>query len=230
MFPRTMAGLGSHAYLRPGFRLSDAGRRMLRARYHRAIELMDAKLAAFYGGARAARLFEDTLVILTSDHGEAFGEHGLYLHDASVYNTHLHVPLWVRHPGRAPEAIDDTVSTRDLFGLIASAAGGDRCEGTILDSSYRRTHPVALAEHFYYPRCPTMDPKYRTDQAAIIVDGLKLIARHNRVTAYRLANDPGEMEPDELAGAQLDAALRHAGAPRAIAEEAKEHLFRFGDT
>ena len=50
---------------------------------------------------------DDKLLIVTSDHGEAFGEHGLYLHDASVYDTHLHVPLWVRHPERPPEVVNE---------------------------------------------------------------------------------------------------------------------------
>ena len=58
---------------------------MLRDRYHRAIELMDAKLAAFYDAARGAGLLDDTLLVVPADHGEAFGEHELYFHDASVY-------------------------------------------------------------------------------------------------------------------------------------------------
>src|SRR5262249_40369797 len=87
--PLVLRHLGSQAYLRPGFRMSERSRRMLLARYHRAIELMDAKLAEFWGAADAARLMDDTLLVVTSDHGEAFGEHDLYLHDASVYDVHL---------------------------------------------------------------------------------------------------------------------------------------------
>ena len=78
------------------FDVSGWAQQVLRDRYHRAIELMDAKLAAFSAAARSSGLLDDTLLIITSDHGEAFGEHGLYLHDASVYDTHLHVPLWIR--------------------------------------------------------------------------------------------------------------------------------------
>jgi len=123
-FPVCFSKLGQHAYLRAGFRVSPWTQRMFSERYHRAIELMDAKLAAFYDAARASRLLDDTLLIVTSDHGEGFGEHGLYLHDASVYNTHLHVPLWIRHPAMGPEIVDDVVSTRDLFGLMAATAMG----------------------------------------------------------------------------------------------------------
>ena len=76
---------------------------------------------------------EDTLLILTSDHGEAFGEHGLYLHDASLYETHLHVPLWVHHPEASPAQVRDVVSTRELFSLMRSAAFGRGVGGTILE-------------------------------------------------------------------------------------------------
>jgi arylsulfatase A-like enzyme len=114
MLPFVLPRLGRHSYLRPGFQLSEVSRRMLLARYHRAIELMDRKLEGFYSAARDAGFLDDTLLIITSDHGEAFGDHDLYLHDASVYQTHLHVPLWVRHPERAPEIVDDVLTTRPL--------------------------------------------------------------------------------------------------------------------
>jgi membrane-anchored protein YejM (alkaline phosphatase superfamily) len=110
VMPFVLPCLGGHRYLQPGFHLSSLSRRMLLERYHRAIELMDAKLASFYGAARSAGLLDDTLLIVTSDHGEAFGEHALYLHDASIYDIHLHVPLWIHHPGRGPARIADVVS------------------------------------------------------------------------------------------------------------------------
>ena len=101
------------------------------------------KLAAFYAEANAAGLFDDTLLVLTSDHGEAFGDHDLYLHDGSVWQTHLHVPLWIQHPGLGGGTIDDTVSTRDLFAVIRSVAGGEGVSGTLLDPHARAARPVA---------------------------------------------------------------------------------------
>ncbi len=173
--PYYLSRLGAHRYLRPGFRLGRFGRRMLLARYHRAIELMDGKLAEFFAAAEAAGVLEDTLVIVTSDHGEAFGEHGLYLHDASVHDTHLHVPLWVHCPGAQPGVVGDVVSTRDLFGLMAAAAGGTPLRGTILDASYRGERPVALAEHFRYPHLRDVAPQHRGTLAAAIAADRKVI-------------------------------------------------------
>lgn len=195
MFPKVMASLGAHTYLRPGFALSARGRLMLRDRYHRAIELMDEKLADFYRAAAAAKLFDDTLVILTSDHGEAFGEHGLYLHDASAYNTHLHVPLWVQHPQRPAALIDDVISTRDLFGLMHSAARGTSGAHTVLDADFRAGHLIALAEHFHYPHLADAHPRYRQNLAAAIGDGVKVILRGGAVEQYDLARDADEVAP-----------------------------------
>src|SRR5262249_20661457 len=149
--PGGMFRVSSHAYLRRGFRMSRYMREMLLSRYHRAIELMDRKLAAFHEEASRAGLLDDTVLILTSDHGEAFGEHGLYFHDASVYDTHLHVPLWIHHPDLQPEVVADVVSTRDLFALFRGLAEGGDLRGTLLDPTWRSTNPVALAEHFHYP-------------------------------------------------------------------------------
>jgi hypothetical protein len=194
-FPFVMSSLGGHTYLRPGFHLSRRSRAMLLGRYHRAIELMDAKLADFYTAARRSGLLDNTLLIVTSDHGEAFGEHGLYHHDASVYNVNLHVPLWIHHPARPPAVVDDVVSTRDLFGLMRAAALGEDVGETILDAGYRARHPLALAEHFYYPHAPWMHPRFRQNLAAAITRTAKVIRRRDGTESYDLERDPDETTP-----------------------------------
>jgi hypothetical protein len=124
MLPRLSTQLGAHAYLRTGFAFSPRAQHILRMRYHRAIELMDGKLATFYDAARGAGLLDDTVLVVVADHGEAFGEHDLYFHDASVYQTHLHVPLWIHHPGHPAATVDEVVSTRGLYDLLSAVAEG----------------------------------------------------------------------------------------------------------
>jgi arylsulfatase A-like enzyme len=58
-------------------------------------------------------LTRDTLVVFTSDHGEAFGEHGAFLHDDLYWGT-LHVPLILRFPGRLPAGARVTERARLL--------------------------------------------------------------------------------------------------------------------
>jgi arylsulfatase A-like enzyme len=193
--PFVLPLLGSHRYLRPGFRLRERSRQFLLGRYHDAITLTDQKLAWFWEELRARGLLDDLLLIITSDDGEAFGEHGLYLHDASVFQTHLHVPLFVHHPARHATPIADPVSTRDLFGLLRAVGQGDTAAGTLLDPEYRAAHHVIRAEHFHYTGAPWIDARYRHDLRAVIAGTRKFVRRGTQVRAYDLTTDAGEEAP-----------------------------------
>ena len=222
--PFVLPRISGHAYLRPGFRISAWTRRMLLARYHRAIELMDDKLADFYAAARNAHLLDDTLLIVTSDHGEAFGDHGLYFHDASVYDTHLRVPLWIHHPDVAPTEADEVVSTRDLFSLMRAVGLGHDLGGTLLDPAHRRAHPVALAEHFHYPHTAGLLARFTHNLAAAVVGTRKIILRHEGAELYDLDADPGEMAPTSGTLADFESACRRDGASAAAIATAVAHL------
>lgn len=212
LVPFVMPKLGGHAYLRRGFRMSAAGRAMLLRRYLDAIALMDDKLAGFYQAARSTGLLDDTLLVITSDHGQGFGEHGLYLHDASVFQTHLHVPLYVHHPSGTAGRVADVVSTRDLFDLFRAATTSGATEGTLLDARRRECLPIALAEHFYYPHVPDAQPQYRHNLAAAIIGNDKVVTRHDGVFRYDLARDPDETTPERTTLDEFVATCRRAGA------------------
>jgi len=207
-FPWVMSRLGAHTYLRSSFRLGDTNRLLLLRRYERAIALMDAKLSAFYESTTSEGLLDDTLLIVTSDHGEAFGEHDLYLHDASVYNTHLHVPLWIRDPRRRAERIKDIVSLRGLAALMVDAGTGGDGTGTLVDSSWRAAHPVAVAEHFHYLHARRADPRYRQNVACAIAGDEKWVVRRDGVRRYDLTADPDELRPQPAELADVAAAIR----------------------
>ena len=230
MLPWLLPKVSSHAYLRPGFRLGERSRRMLLARYHRAIELMDAKLERFYRSARGAGLLDDTLLVVTSDHGEAFGEHDLFFHDASVYETHLHVPLWIHHPALAPAAIDDVVSTRDLFALFQAVGLKGGLAGTVLDGAARSARPVALAEHFHYPFTNGLLERYRQNLAAAVVGRRKLVVRREGVLQYDVERDADERAPELSTVAAFAAACRADGLPSGAIAPAVEHLRRWETT
>lgn len=226
--PWVLPKVSSHSYLKPGFRISEWSRRMLLARYHRAIELADQKLRAFFEAADAEQLLDDALVVVTSDHGEGFGEHGLYLHDASLYETHLHVPLWIRMPGSQARVVEDVVSTRNLFSLVASAVTGSApWHGTLLNSAVREQQPAAYAEHFHYPKRDQILPRYRLNQAAVITRCWKVIARGAQLEAYALHHGATENRPIELGSTEDVARLWEAeglAVPQVVA--ALEHLVK----
>lgn len=190
-----LSKISLHAYLREGFSLPEAQRLALLSRYMLAVERMDRTVGRFYAAAEAAGLLDDTLFILTADHGEAFGEHGVYLHDAGLYEENISVPLWIRHPQRAPKEIDEVVTTRDLYGVMRSAAGLESEAETLLDIEYRQRHPIAFAEHFFYPHVKDIAPFYARNQKAAITREFKVITRGSEVEMYDRSTDPWEKQP-----------------------------------
>lgn len=221
---RALPKISNHSYLRPGFAMPGATQRLLAARYRRAIELMDGKLRAFATDAARLGLLDDTIVIITSDHGEAFGEHGLYLHDASVYDEHLRVPLWIVHPRLGARSVDDVVSTKDLFGVILSAARGGDTSDTILDFTFREQRRYALAEHFHYPHDDDrVLPQYRHDQAAIVLERHKVVRRAGVLQIHDLSAEGDEGEPRDVSDAELEDVVTRSSCGRA-AELLRSHL------
>lgn len=93
--------------------------------YDGAIAYIDDSLGRLFEELRRRGALDRTLVIVTSDHGELFGEHGLHGHGNSLYLPELHVPLIVRYPDRvrAGARLDTPVTLRDLMSTVLDAAG-----------------------------------------------------------------------------------------------------------
>jgi arylsulfatase A-like enzyme len=92
--------------------------------YDDEILYLDSVIGRLWQMFQAAALMEDTVVIITSDHGEHFGEWGHYTHIMSLYNELLWVPLLVHYPqGLASPAQDRRlVSLTDLYATILDLA------------------------------------------------------------------------------------------------------------
>jgi arylsulfatase A-like enzyme len=94
-------------------------------RYDAGIVYQDHEVAALLEALRTRGLLDQTIVVLTSDHGEQFGEHGITDHGNSLYLPLLHAPLVIRYPGRVPAGVrvDDAVSLVDVPATILELAG-----------------------------------------------------------------------------------------------------------
>jgi hypothetical protein len=88
--------------------------------YDDEILYLDAVIGRLWQMFQSASLFEDTVVIITSDHGEHFGEKGHYTHILSLYNELLWVPLIIRFPRNLafPGLDRRLVSSTDLYATI----------------------------------------------------------------------------------------------------------------
>lgn len=147
----------------------------------------------------------DALVIVTSDHGEAFGEHTigalqLVDHQLSVYDELLHVPLAVRWPGRlAPQNVGADVSLMDVSPFLAWTLDGGDTPALIAappDRALTATYapPADLAPmlaDFAPAHSPLMDRAWRVVRRG----SDKLIVRTDAPPQlFDLSVDPGELQ------------------------------------
>ena len=92
-------------------------RALLRDPYDGEIAYADYALGKAFGFLKQHNLYDPSLIIMASDHGESFGEHGEYAHGYFIYDTTLLVPLIIKPPlgsGIAPRRIDVPVRTIDI--------------------------------------------------------------------------------------------------------------------
>ncbi|MBS1786582.1 MAG: sulfatase-like hydrolase/transferase [Acidobacteria bacterium] len=97
--------------------------------YDGAIAYLDQQIGLLLEELERRGTLKNTLVVITADHGESFGEHKDYGHGNSLYLSLLHVPLLVVYPARVPpnRRIADPISLRDLPGTILDLTGiGDK--------------------------------------------------------------------------------------------------------
>ena len=92
--------------------------------YDASLRDLDDATGRLIDGLSARGLLDDTVLVVVGDHGEHFGEGGMFDHRWSVHEALLHVPLLVRYPRGLPSGrVSEPVSTRGLFGTLPALAG-----------------------------------------------------------------------------------------------------------
>jgi len=94
--------------------------------YDAEVANQDEQLGAFFAQLRSSGVLDNTLVIITADHGDHLGEKQLIGHSFLLYNELTHVPLIIRDPANnlpRGATVDGVVSTRRLFHTVLTAAG-----------------------------------------------------------------------------------------------------------
>lgn len=92
--------------------------------YDAEIRLLDERIGSLLSSLEREGHFNDSLIIITGDHGQHFGEHGLMGHVASPYPEAIHVPLLISRSGqRQAENVEEPVSIREVFNEVTEAAG-----------------------------------------------------------------------------------------------------------
>jgi arylsulfatase A-like enzyme/Tfp pilus assembly protein PilF len=164
--------------------------------YDAEITSADRGVGRLLEALRARGVLDDTLVVLTADHGESLGEHGEKTHALFVYDATVRVPLVLRYPRLLPKGTvyPGSVRSVDIVPTVLAALrlpGGRETQGRdLLDPLRGRSAPLDLpqyAESLLSELGFGMAPLYSVRQG-----GFKFI-RAPRPELYDLRNDPREL-------------------------------------
>jgi arylsulfatase A-like enzyme len=201
--------------------VTDADRARLEELYQGEIAYADAQIGLLFSELGRRGLFDDTIIALTGDHGESFGEHGDWTHGLKVFETEIRVPLLMRYPSRVPAGVTvaSPVQLVDVMPTLLELTGiraAQPLQGTSL-------LPLVTGPDQHRP---TVAFTELADEAfvSMLTPDWKLIRNNanGELQLYRLSNDEGELnnliktEPrvaQEL-GAQLQQLMKLSGVSR----------------
>jgi arylsulfatase A-like enzyme len=164
----------------------------LKALYDGEISKHDYFFGLFLDRLAKLGLADDTLVVVTADHGEEFDDHGSWGHGHSVYQELLHVPLMFRLPNRLPAGarVANAVSTLDVSATVTNLLG-------VPDMPHNEGHTLVslmLGELPTWPAVAFSD--FQDDRRVITTGRWKLVLRANlSSTMFDLLSDPAEQKP-----------------------------------
>ncbi|HYG64381.1 MAG TPA: sulfatase [Thermoanaerobaculia bacterium] len=157
--------------------------------YDDEIAYFDAQLALLLQRLRETGRMEDTLVVLTSDHGEEFLEHGHIKHCRTLFDTSIRIPLILHVPGAAPRTVTRPAENVDvvptLLDLLGIGTEGLRLEGRSLRPLLGDEESDESPDHQFSAQGPLR---------SVADGGFKLVEdlAGGSVALYDLRADPGE--------------------------------------
>jgi arylsulfatase A-like enzyme len=173
------------------------------ARYDAEIWHVDSELGRLFDGLKAIGAWDDTVLFVSGDHGEAFGEHDDKWHGTNLFDPMLRPAALLRVPGVRAQRVDAAVTFTDIAPTLTRVLG-DR-------QSFEHLRGRSLAPLMHHRTLPADDAGFIAEtftiadgkayQAALVAHPLKLIYDENggRFSLYDLQADPGERRPSEPA-------------------------------
>lgn len=190
----------------------------LLSQYDGGIAYTDAQIGKLIDWLKQRNLYENTLIAITSDHGEAFGEKGLVLHGNSVYQNLLHVALMIKYPKKAATGVvNDAVSLIDVAPTILTSIGvpiDAKMQGRNLLANATLPRRNLFSESFpcpvpHPPECPGSGCTSR----ALLAWPYKLVTSSSgKYEVYDISVDPNELHDlsaaNETMASDLGTALK----------------------
>ena len=144
--------------------------------YDGGIAYEDHEIQKLLDSLRRRGLLQNTLVIVTSDHGEAFGGHGFFDHANALYYPQIHVPLIFWWPGHVPEGVrvSQPISTKDIGATILALLGkpqgkfpGESLSALWTGKARPESWPVPISELAKLSISPTFPDEYGPLRSAV---------------------------------------------------------------
>jgi arylsulfatase A-like enzyme len=172
-------------------RLTPADREFIEAAHDEEVRGLDEQLRLFFDGLAARELDDETLVVLTADHGEEFFEHGGFEHGHTMFEELLRVPLIVWGPGVSAGREPAPVSVADVAPTVLEALGIARpgtMFGMSLWPSLRERRAIGLRP------LVAESTMYGSEQKALVLWPHKLVVRpvEGKRALFDVEADPGE--------------------------------------
>jgi arylsulfatase A-like enzyme len=163
--------------------------------YNGEVRYVDHNIGKLFAVLKQIDIFDSALIILTSDHGEEFWEHGCYYHGHSLYNEVVSIPLIIKPPGKTvPKRIDTRVSLRNIMPTIL-----DYCK---IKGRWQKIYCQSLLPLLMDKTGKTFVPKpvvssgmrYGEEKKALYFNGLKYIISEisEQQELYNTTTDPQE--------------------------------------
>jgi arylsulfatase A-like enzyme len=234
--PDGYARLRAWAADHEGRALTDADQQHLRDHYDSGLLAADLQLGRLEGFLRATSRWDDTLLLITSDHGEDLGDHGLYNHRSSLTDSTTRVPLLVVG-GALPESLRGSVlpgpcSALDVVPTLLSAAGATPPAG--LGGQDLLAEPAGhdfIIQEGVLPMLAVRSATHRLVVQGLPIDSplLQLMVQAAPIeaptfTLYDLRVDPGEQRDVRAAQPEVALVLRAALLGWLKERQASEHL------
>lgn len=162
--------------------------------YDGEIAYTDYWIGRLINRLKEMKIYESTLIIITSDHGEMLGEHGESTHGYFIYQSALEVPLILKLPGRqGPQRVSSLVGIVDIVPTICGLMGIETpapARGIDLTNYLRESEPPVGQRALY---CENLFPtKYKSNALfGLVTEPWKYIET-TRPELYHLDRDPAE--------------------------------------
>jgi len=166
------------------------------SQYDGEIAYLDDQLGIFIKKLNDWNIFDDSIIVITSDHGEFLGERGLVDHQIGLYNPVTRVPLVIKPNLKLDRVLTENqfVSTIDIMPTLLQMTGihipksvqGESLTGAI-------THPIIAQHYTDHVVLNWFGGSFGKDKIALIQNGYKLITTSGKIQElYDLPSDPEE--------------------------------------